>query len=178
MSLKTGHLFPLEFINALQLTHGLKELKRNNNNKKISFLNKLEMNSDYLKDFHSKGTGDSSYSSFYLGRSNGTEGMCQLRVRLFWRHTCLSQPHIPKDWLGFMSEQTHPEHPTRKLRPVTAYGPVSSSESLRGMRQTDNRLQLGGEHERRVTGRMSKESCAISAYMGLDSDKDLQDTKD
>lgn len=82
--------------------------------KKKSFLNKWRMNLDRLKDFHSEGTGGSSYSSFYLWRTNRTEGICQLRVRLFCRHTHLSQPHIPKDWLGFMSDQNHPEHPSLK----------------------------------------------------------------
>lgn len=45
----------------------------------------------------------------------GTEGMCQLRVRLFWRHTYLSLAHIPKICLRFMSEQDHPDHLTLKV---------------------------------------------------------------
>lgn len=59
---KKGGLFQLEFTNTFQLKQEFKELKRkrNNNNKENSLLNKSNVVSRRLKDFHRYGIGVSS----------------------------------------------------------------------------------------------------------------------
>lgn len=149
-------LFQPEFTNAFQLKQGLKELKRKrkNKNKKTSFLNKSNVDLHHLKDFHRKGTGDSFYCSFYLGTSNGREGMCQLRVRLLWRHTYLSQSHIPKGWLEVLCASLNRITLSILLwKSYTTHLLYCSSKSAWDLppvwSSTDNRLQLDGKHERR-----------------------------
>lgn len=108
---KKGGLFQLEFTNTFQLKQGLKELKRkrnNNNNKENSWLNKSNVVSSHLNDFHGGGIGGSFWSSFYLGIPNGREGMSQLKVRLLGRHICVAWPHSPKKagWGFYVPVQT------------------------------------------------------------------------